>query len=124
MDITSNGATERVLIMETENNEDAITRSLNLYRQQHYISKVEDIPNVQHYAVLVNKTRTYPDPYDDTNPNHLSTNTITDPYLEYVGFETEDALKDWMTRHNREKYVVIRVTPIKVNVSLTFEEMK
>jgi hypothetical protein len=112
--------------MDTQQNQDPLARSRELYRQQHYISDIKDIPAYQHYAVLVNKTCTYVDPYEDTNSSHSLTNTISEPYLEYVYFETEDALKDWMTHHDKfsTKYVVMRVAPIKVNINFSFEEMK
>lgn len=68
-----------------------------------YVSFVKDLPQGNHYAVLVNKTNSY---WDDGQ--HSSEN-----FLQYIGFETKEALQRWIIdNHSRETFKVISVEPL------------
>lgn len=87
--------------------------------KKHYVSRLTSLPNVSHFAVLVENTRTYPDPYDN-----CETTTTTTEVIEYIAFDDEESLNAWIldeakTMYTKKVYKVIRVNPVQVELRTT-----
>lgn len=85
-----------------------------------FVRGVDKVPNKPHYAVVKTKNISYLDPYSDTNPH--GDRYVTDSSIEYIAFDDEGALNDYifgMGRH--ETYKVIHVSPVEVKLHTTVE---
>lgn len=104
-------------------NEQNYERLRRISDATHYVSDVKNLPSVPHYAVLVSKSLSYPDPYEDTNPSRSFSNTSSHRYVEYIAFDTEEALNDWLLNtRDRYDYKYTEFKAIKVNpVEVKFE---
>ena len=100
-------------------------RHSRIYRSTHYPSDVANLPSVPFYAVFVNKVHNYADPYEDTNPTRSWSKTISDPYLELITFDTDEALEDWIIKAEKYlQYKVVRINPVKVQTKISVDLME
>lgn len=89
-----------------------------MYAQTHHCSSVDRLPSSAAFVVLQSESRTYTDPYHDTNPSGMG--TTTDYHLNVIWFETEEALNWWILqekeRHYSKPYKVFYLRPVEVEI--------
>lgn len=80
----------------------------------HYVQDAADLPDEEHYAVLISSYLAYPDPYEQADSG---INTSLE-YLQYLRFTDEAALNEWIVGNTgRVKFRVIRVQPLKYSIT-------
>ena len=87
-----------------------------------YVSVTKDLPAEEHYAVLVETSISYPDPYDDRHTG----STASTAYLEYIAFGDEKALESWVIEASKshKSFKVLFTKPVKTEVKAVFSIVK
>ena len=81
-----------------------------LYRESHSAAEADQIPKVEHFAVLVNNYLSYDDGYGDHGHPSMSTKH----FMEYRYFDNEDALANWIIENDgKSNFTVLKVRPVK-----------
>lgn len=93
----------------------------SIYDKTHHVSTLERMPKTAHYAALVQKTRSYMDQWSDMNGGKPF--QTSEQFIEYVAFDDEEALNDWILDQNKQHtaypYLVFRVVPVEVKLHTT-----
>lgn len=101
---------------------DTETIKKTTYEKTHYVLTLDKIPNATHFAALIQSSHTHMDQWSDMNNGQPF--NVTDQVLEYVAFDDEEALNDFILKdqgYNRKKYRIFRVNPIEVKLHTTLE---
>ena len=84
-----------------------------------YHSTLKEFPKTEpHYAVLIENYITYDDGYG----SHGQSSYSSKHYLEYISFDDEEALKEWIVKNkDKSKYQVIYVKPIEPKITVNVD---
>lgn len=89
--------------------------------QRKYPQNISEISETEHYAILTNKSITYDDGYGSPGRPSMS----TDNSIQMQVCETQDEVVAWIERNAKqsypEKFRVVKITPLKVNTSITVD---
>lgn len=97
--------------MNDEQRKYAAEISRRIYMATHHVSKVADIPDESHFAVLFNEALNYTDSYDARSSHD---------YMQYIKFDSEEALHDWILKNHLSKsFKVISVKPVTIEMKTT-----
>ncbi len=77
---------------------------------------VNDFPKDSHLAVLVEHSFRYDDGYGDS---HSGPSYTDHKELSYVTFASIEELEQWVTKNQKEKFVIIRAEPIGYEIKTT-----
>lgn len=91
-------------------------RRAHISRSTHTITESAKIPENGHFAILVNEQLTYDDGYGDGR----SPSTSTLSYMNYMHFDTEEALEAWiLENHTTKKFRVVYMKPVEYELKTT-----
>ena len=91
-------------------------RHQRIYKATHTASSLDKIPDVAHFAILVEESMRYDDGYGENGHTSYSTHN----YLSYVFFDTEEALDAWIVEnHLKKKFKVINVKAVEFELKTT-----
>lgn len=90
-----------------------------LPRTETYVSDVKDVPQDEHWAVMINETMSYDDGYGEGRMS-------TKQYFTYIAFANEEALRNWIlqndnTAYGKKTYRVLHVQPATVCKQVTIK---
>lgn len=99
-----------------------VEKRRRIYNATHQISTPSNVPDFAHFAVLNEASMTYDDGYGDprSGPSYS-----TMRYMEYIFFDSEEALSAWVIENNGKKvFRVVNVKPVEVELktSIRFKE--
>jgi hypothetical protein len=91
-------------------------------KKLHYVSRLVDLPKTAHFAVLLEETLHYPDPYEDTNCG--GTRSTSHEYLQYIAFDDEATLQKWVesevtSKFSQKKFRIIKVQPVEYSTTVS-----
>lgn len=94
----------------------AVEKHRRIYNATHNIGDVAKVPDQAHFAVLCNTSFSYDDGYGEQGRPSMSTHHA----MDYIVFDTEEALNDWILQnHTKKTYKVISVKAVEVQLKTT-----